>query len=399
MSNMARLPVPQSDDGQWGDILNEFLLETHDASGVLKADSVNSTQIVTSAITGPKIAANSISTAKVQDSAITTPKIADGSITAAKLAASAAQSADGLRSLLIFYAPPGNVNVRFDNDYAAGVLARHDDIVLGSGLQDPSSVDYANTTAVIQKVMALNPDAVIWGYIDPGVSTGNYPLSTLQTHIDQWVAIGAQGIFCDVMGYDYLISRARQNAILDYIHSKGVGAIINAFNPDDVFSSAVNATYNPAGTPTTANSSDVYLLESWVCNSDAYTAPYYATFSDIKTRGDKARTYRTSLGIRIFATNILEHSSRTDNEIDEYRGVCEAMARAFRLDGSGLAVSSYASTGSDITKVHARFPLLRSNPLRPSAPYILNGAWTIIEAPDLGITINYSAGTHNYQQL
>lgn len=33
---MPRLPQPGSDDGQWGEILNDFLLQSHDASGDLK---------------------------------------------------------------------------------------------------------------------------------------------------------------------------------------------------------------------------------------------------------------------------------------------------------------------------------------------------------------------------
>lgn len=395
---MVRLPIPQADEGDWGDILNEFILTTHDATGGLKANSVNSIQLAASAVTNPKIADNSISTAKLQNSAVTTMKLADGAVTASKLASDATR-ADGLRSVHIFYAPPANVNSRFDNDYAAGILARYDDVVLGTGLQDPSSPDYANTTAVIQKLAALNPDTVVWGYIDCGVSTGNIPINTLKTHIDQWIAIGATGIFCDVIGYAYLVPRSRQNEIIDYIHSKGVGAILNVFNPDEVLSSAVDATYNPSGTPTTANSSDVLLLESWVCNSDAYASPFYATFSDIKTRGDKARSYRDSIGLRIFSVNIFVHTGQSDSTIDSYRSVCEAMARVFRLDGDCFAVSNYAATGTDIVVARPRFPLFRANPLRPDAPYILNGSWTQIEAPDLGITIAYDVGTHTAEQL
>lgn len=33
---MARLPVPGSDEGRWGDILNNFLLQTHNSDGTLK---------------------------------------------------------------------------------------------------------------------------------------------------------------------------------------------------------------------------------------------------------------------------------------------------------------------------------------------------------------------------
>lgn len=37
---MARLPIPGSDDGKWGDILNEYLLAAHKSDGTLKDDSI-----------------------------------------------------------------------------------------------------------------------------------------------------------------------------------------------------------------------------------------------------------------------------------------------------------------------------------------------------------------------
>lgn len=33
---MARLPTPGSDDGTWGDILNDFLTQAHNNDGALK---------------------------------------------------------------------------------------------------------------------------------------------------------------------------------------------------------------------------------------------------------------------------------------------------------------------------------------------------------------------------
>lgn len=394
---MARLPNPGSDDGTWGAILNDFLQQSHDAGGALKSGTVGGAQLVDASVTTAKIADinvtsakladNSVATNKIQNNAVTTAKLADGSVTSAKLASDATRT-DGMRNLLVFYAPPSIINAKYDNDYAAGILARYDDVVLGSGLEDPSHPDYANTTAIMQKTLALSPGTVIWGYIDTGVTTGNLSLATLQTQIDQWVAIGAGGIFCDVIGYAYGVSRARQNSIINYIHSKGVGAFLNVFNPDEVLSSSVDATYNPTGTPTAANNTDVLMLESWIANTDAYTSPYYATFSDIKTRGDKARAYRNSLGIRIYGSNIVQNTGRNDTQLDTFRGICEAYARAFRLDGNGMDASSYSSTGVDVGVVRPRFPLLRPAPVRQQAPYTLNGGWTELQAPDLGITID-----------
>jgi hypothetical protein len=406
---VARLPVPGSDENTWGDVLNDFLLQVHDADGTLKADVVGAAQLQNGSVSSAKLGAgavgttqlanNAVSTAKIQDGAVTAAKIADGTIGSSKLGTGVISSDAGLRSLLIFYAPPNIINGRFNDDYAAAILARYDDVVLGTGLEDPGSPYYASTTAIIQKVAALSPSTVIWGYIDCGVTTGNLPLSTLQTQIDQWMTIGAGGIFCDVIGYAYQVPRSRQNDIINYIHSKDVGAILNVFDPDEVLAPDVEPTYNPSGTATAANDTDVLLLESWVCNSDAYGTPHYTTFSDVKTRADAARAYRDSLGIRLFAANIIEHNSRTENQIKEYRDISEALARVWRLDGSGLAASTYSATGGDVGIAQPRYSSLRATPFRPDAPYILNGPWTEVEAPDLGLLVHYEAGTHTWTQL
>ena len=39
---MARLPVAGSDDGQWGTILNDFLLQSHTSAGALTSGAVSS---------------------------------------------------------------------------------------------------------------------------------------------------------------------------------------------------------------------------------------------------------------------------------------------------------------------------------------------------------------------
>lgn len=50
---MSRLPTPGSDNGTWGDILNDFLLVSHDTGGTLKSGVVGDGQI--SAISQSKI--------------------------------------------------------------------------------------------------------------------------------------------------------------------------------------------------------------------------------------------------------------------------------------------------------------------------------------------------------
>jgi hypothetical protein len=44
---MARLPTPGSDNGAWGTLLNDFLSQSHNDDGTLKADSIDTTQLST----------------------------------------------------------------------------------------------------------------------------------------------------------------------------------------------------------------------------------------------------------------------------------------------------------------------------------------------------------------
>lgn len=62
---MARLPNPGGDDGQWGNILNDFLGQAHDTSGALKADSVGTPQIQDGSVIATKISGVGASSGQV----------------------------------------------------------------------------------------------------------------------------------------------------------------------------------------------------------------------------------------------------------------------------------------------------------------------------------------------
>ncbi len=62
----ARLPVPGSDDGVWGSVLNDFLSVAHDGDGTVKANAVDAGALQDGSVTGTKL----------QDSSVTSVKLA-----------------------------------------------------------------------------------------------------------------------------------------------------------------------------------------------------------------------------------------------------------------------------------------------------------------------------------
>lgn len=62
---MARLPIPGSDEGKWGDVLNEFLSQVHQEDGSLKPASVTADSIAPGAVTPETVADGVIEEAKL----------------------------------------------------------------------------------------------------------------------------------------------------------------------------------------------------------------------------------------------------------------------------------------------------------------------------------------------
>ena len=72
---MARLPQPGSDNGTWGEILNEYLSQSLKPDGTIQSNAVTSDALAPNSVTSDALASNAV------DAAI----IADGSITEALL--------------------------------------------------------------------------------------------------------------------------------------------------------------------------------------------------------------------------------------------------------------------------------------------------------------------------
>jgi hypothetical protein len=85
---MARLPTPGSDDGTWGQVLNDFLAVAHDSDGTIKTNAVDSSAIQDNSVSGTKLQDNSITSGKIADGTIVDGDISTGAaIAKSKLAA------------------------------------------------------------------------------------------------------------------------------------------------------------------------------------------------------------------------------------------------------------------------------------------------------------------------
>lgn len=107
---MARLPQVGGDAGNWGDVLNDYLSQSHNTDGTLKTDTVGAAQLKPGAVTSTAIGDGAVQESKlssavqtklndtsIADGAVTTAKLADGAVTPTKL--STLGTANGVASL------------------------------------------------------------------------------------------------------------------------------------------------------------------------------------------------------------------------------------------------------------------------------------------------------------
>lgn len=77
--------MPGADAGQWGDILNDYLAQSHNTNGTLKDNVVTSNVIAPNSVTSSAIAPNSVTASSLAPNAVNNTVLADGSVTAASL--------------------------------------------------------------------------------------------------------------------------------------------------------------------------------------------------------------------------------------------------------------------------------------------------------------------------
>lgn len=263
--------------------------------------------------------------------------------------------------LAIYYGYPSLVNgASGDVARAAATFAEYDVIVFGDGLEfpdvqarrTPAGVgpdEHRRTRAIIERLRTQSPSTRVYGYVDLG-NTQRLPIAEIQNRVRLWSAMGATGVFLDEAGFDFGVTRDRQNAVIDFIHDFGLSAFVNAFNPDDVFTStpvALNAAGggNPGGVPSRLGPRDAFLLESFqVRLGEPEAWPAFAA------RTAAAVAYRDRFHTRLYAvTTTTERTEKRSSQLYPYAWWSAAL---WGLDGFGWGEPDFSGATSKLPARH-----------------------------------------------
>ncbi len=254
--------------------------------------------------------------------------------------------------LAIYYGIPSLVNgAGGDVSRAAAVFGAYDVVVFGDGLQYASKPGrrqwagaeaHARTREIIQRLAATRPATQVFGYVPLG-DTARLTSEELADAVRQWHQMGVHGIFLDEAGYDYGVTRRRQNEIVALVHELHLRAFVNAFDPDDVLSDravTLNARGggNPDGAPSRLNEMDLLLLESFVVRNGVREPS-----DGWRARAEKADVYRKTVGIGVFGV------TTTTPRTGFNRALCAQAwkeALAWVLSGFGWGEPDYAAGDS-----------------------------------------------------
>jgi hypothetical protein len=240
-----------------------------------------------------------------------------------------------------FYGYPSLVNGAAGHvQRAADTFAAYDIIVLGDGVEFPTVVksgrppgvgpiEHQRTKLIIQAVLQRKPHTQFFGYVCLG-DTESLSDAEIKRRIRLWKGIGASGIFFDEAGYDWrIVTRKRQNAAIQYAHSLGLTAFMNAYYPDSLLGDSDQQNRNPLKQAADLQASDTILLESFPIKYGVYESG-----KEWRDRLDQALRLRNRFGTRIVALSTSHPGQPVSEEHLNY-----ACWNAWMFDFDGIAWS------------------------------------------------------------
>ena len=202
------------------------------------------------------------------------------------------------KRLAIYYGYPSLVEGAAGSvSHAVSVFGRYDVIVLGGRLDVGSTsrdleIEEPLVVQIIRRLHLRPQQPLIYGRVDLGRAQ---PLADAEIarRVDAWKRLGADGIFLDEAGRDARVSRQRRSAAVRAVHDRGLSALMNAYNPDDLFDTRNS---NPSGERNELGPRDALLIESFAVENSVVQPRDAAA-----KRGAAAVKWRRRTGIKVYA--------------------------------------------------------------------------------------------------
>jgi len=137
-----------------------------------------------------------------------------------------------LAPLLVYYGWPSCLN---GGANPIADLNRYGHVILGAGLEDPKHPDHAETRQIVAATSAL-----VYGYIDAGVTTSHYTVRRIRRSMLRWKRLGAVGVMLDDFGFGYGVSKRRRRRCVDAAHLLDLNVIANVWEPDSELAEDLN---------------------------------------------------------------------------------------------------------------------------------------------------------------
>lgn len=265
-------------------------------------------------------------------------------------------------SLAIYYGWPSLVNdANGDLDAAAAVFGQYDVVILSQGIEEPNHGDHFNAKEIIH-LLHEGYDTKVYGYMDgpqwgTSWSVTDYPPTNWEGHVDLWKAIGADGIFVDEFGYDWGVTRAQQNAMLDVIHARDLPAFVNSWFIDHTFGSQPDPIFpngNPGSIPPKIEATDLYMLESFTIIEGNYDECFRDFFDTWITKADKAVDYREQFGTEMWTmttADALVAKAMAEDDVEERLSYAWHATAMYGLDGFGWTEPQFSASGEAMNQL------------------------------------------------
>ena len=268
--------------------------------------------------------------------------------------------------VMLYYGYPNAINNSWDVNNSASIYKDYDVCIFGDGYCLPAHEAHAETVEIFRILKRISPDTRIVGYVPIGVqnvgSDSNLSMDELKNRVDLWQAIGADGIFLDEFGYDYGVTRERQNEIVNYCHGKGMFVFANSWSIEYCFSDEDMAIDwmedfrpNPNCLRAVLNKDDYYVYEHLFYNSyhdDAGALhiecadPYRIDnilqyFNDARIDG---KSYREVFGTKVFSLDSIP-TGASIREKNEMMSLSIIGAAILNIDAIAFGDDMWSSSG------------------------------------------------------